>query len=166
MKKLHKKVSAVVLASMMLFGGIGLSGSSSFAASNYGMSDRMFIARYPKEFIGDSKQFVELYNELMENVSQSELNGYKRVIKKIKEEVKKLKVEYYFNLKYVGLPASVEKGIKKAGYNPPELLKGPVSPRQIVDFLYKNRQYHWKNYLVSIRYGHKVYRFILYVESK
>ncbi len=166
MKKLHKKVSAVVLASMVLFGGIGLSGANSFAASNHAISERMFLARYPREFIGDSKQFVELYNKLMKNVPQSEINSYKRVIKKIEEAVKNLEVKYYFNLKYVGLPGDVEKGIKKAGYNPDELLKGPVSPKEIVNFLYKYRQYHGKNYLVSIKYGRKIYRFILYVESK
>ena len=168
MKNLHKKVSAVLLAGAVLAGSSLSNGLIVHASSNKFVAEsRMFIARYPGGFIGDSEEFLKVYDELMKDVPEKEIKAYEKIMEKINKAVKDLPVKYYFRLNYVGIPNNVLDGLKKAGYNSIQEMKGSASPNAIVNFLYKYRQLHEKNYVVNFRDKKgKIYKFIIYVESR
>ena len=67
MKNLHKKVSVIVLGWALLLG--------SFLSNELIVHDssNQFIGRYQGEFIGESKQFLGVYYELMKKVSKEEI---------------------------------------------------------------------------------------------
>ena len=167
MKNLHKKVSAVLLAGAVLAGSSLSNGLIVHASSNKFVAEsRMFIARYPGGFIGDSEQFLKVYDELMEKVPDEVINEYKNIMEKINKAVKDLHVEYYFRLNYIGVPDKVLEGLKKAGYNLPEI-SSPASPSNMVKILYKDKRLHEKNFIGKIRDRRgKVYKFIFYPESR
>ena len=166
MKNLYKKISAVILAGMVVFGGVAASGVQSFAASSKVIESRSLIGKSSRGFIGDSEQFKKEYEKFIQEVPQKEIKEYEDMIEKIRKAVKNLKVSYHFRLKYVGLPGYIEEKLEKyiKEYNAKYLKNSAFdSADSVVGFLYKYSMFQDKNYIVKIKGPkNKVYKFILY----
>lgn len=70
MKNLHKKIGAMVLAGMVVFGGVAAGGVNSFAASNrIAASSRInfFINKFNGEIVNASNDKKELKKYIQEN---------------------------------------------------------------------------------------------------
>ena len=162
MKNLYKKISAVVLAGMVVFGGVSASGVQSFAASSKVIESRSLIGNY-RGFIGDSKEFLKCYEKLMEDVSEKDYKAYENIIVKIEKIVKGLPGKRNFRLRYVGLPFKdevIEKLRKE--YNLQSFPSSSVSVEGIISSIYRFVWFREKNYIVRFNYGGKNYNFIFY----
>lgn len=73
MKNLHKKISAVLLAGMVVFGGFAASGVSSFAAS---ASSKVSINPGQEQDIKRVKFYSKLYGNVLVMNSEKELKDY------------------------------------------------------------------------------------------
>lgn len=160
MKNLHKKLSAVALSSMVVFGGVVASGVQSFAYSKIDISDRSFIAKY-KGFIADKPGFREEYKRLMNDdkiVSQEDFEAYEKVEEKIKKQC---------NFGYVGLPGRVEERLIKGKYGVKYLSSSFSSVKDVIDFLNRSSRrgiLKDENILVRFNDEGREYKFIFYVK--
>ena len=165
MNNLHKKISAVLLAAVLLIGG---------SLANGSMVHASFIANQDNFVLG-SKEFKHKYEKMIaDEISKGKLSGkdiedYENMIEEIRKAVKDLKVEHYFKLDYVAIPSLAIENLcrnelNKKGYDLKSLKGSFISPSGVVNFLYSFQMYQQKYLKIEIKKNNKFYSFIFYVE--
>ena len=159
MRKLHKKISMLALASMVMFGGFVSSGINSFAI----YSERSIVGRpvfNPNRFIGHSEQFRKVFFKIIdESISNEAVKDYEEIIKEIDEKFKRI------GLFYVGLPEEMEKYLKHNGYSFDHLRWYPKSLRSAINSILYDRSLHGKNRIVKFKHNGKPYSFIFFIDK-